>query len=234
METSATEKTAPMSPAAMIAADLVPCSVRLDLKEDPEFVKKYGKKVKAAGGTYSTARVRGNGRYVTLPTTERELAAKIWKDFGGYARLNSKSYEKRLGCIVIHPAMLGYHGLPAWTTVHHISLDSEDPIGAVILQFAVSILSARGRGISEAFRPFTNAEVAADEVKKVATEEARLAARRAAAREVVSQLKKLAADPEALMTLENTLVTGEALLDCDADVEGFGYVRVSLNLRTVS
>ena len=62
-----------------------PASLELHIAGIPDFVKKYGKAVKAHGGNYSHVRGHRSRRFVTVPNTApgRELAQNILDDFGG-------------------------------------------------------------------------------------------------------------------------------------------------------
>ncbi len=58
-------------------------TVELHISPDPGFVKKYGKRLKAAGGSYRHARGYASSRIVFVPFTHPDLADAILRDFPG-------------------------------------------------------------------------------------------------------------------------------------------------------
>jgi hypothetical protein len=133
----------------------------MDLTNDPAFTKKYGPKVKAAGGRYSEARGSQHTRFVYLPDSDEELINKIWKDFGAITRVGKKFGDEQ-GVMVAQSVAIS-NNLPAWVHVHHISKDCENPAAEFRAQFARAILNARTREIAGSDHPVTWAEKEAQE-----------------------------------------------------------------------
>jgi hypothetical protein len=52
--------------------------IELHLASNPDFVRLFGKRVKAAGGTYSHARGEQHTRYVTLSIEHNQLITDIY------------------------------------------------------------------------------------------------------------------------------------------------------------
>jgi len=161
--------------AVKFGEQLMPYGVRLDLRNDPEFVKKFGKKVKAAGGSYSECRGHQSTRFVTLPCEQEALINEIWAAFGGWERTNKKSGEKMGTMVVTLPG--GYSSLPAWVTVHDVAMTDPDPAYALRCKLALALMHARERGLCTENQPFTVAEKAAHDAvlaeKKAVVEQAR-------------------------------------------------------------
>jgi hypothetical protein len=180
--------------AVAFGEQLLPYSIRMDLRNDPEFVKKYGKKVKAVGGSYSECRGHQSTRFVVLPSSEDVLINTIWAEFGGADRINKKSGEK-MGTMVAQSVALSNH-LPAWVTVQEISVKDPDPAYALRCNLAQALLHARARAIHGADVPLTLAEKEAHDQalaeKKAAVEKAR----REEAQSAVNALWALCATPE--------------------------------------
>jgi hypothetical protein len=61
---------------------LGPEHIELRLSGDPDFPKKFGKRVKAVGGSYTEARGGFTDRFVTLPAAALDLADEISATFG--------------------------------------------------------------------------------------------------------------------------------------------------------
>lgn len=64
----------------------------------PDFTRKYGRKVKAVGGTYSVCRGYSEKRYVKIPNTPegRKVADAVIREFGRYHGSGRKN-----SCVVI-------------------------------------------------------------------------------------------------------------------------------------
>lgn len=63
-----------------------PTHIELHLNTSPDFVKRYGKRVKAAGGRYSRVNGYVESRYVTVPVSDPALIDDIAESFPGYKK----------------------------------------------------------------------------------------------------------------------------------------------------
>lgn len=81
----------------------------LHLDTDPELVKKWGKKIKQAGGRYSHCRGYSDTRYVHIPTTTVGMSI-------GDALINEFGYKKV--CVVARSREMH---LPANVSVSYVS-----------------------------------------------------------------------------------------------------------------
>jgi hypothetical protein len=113
-----------------------PKSVELHLGSNPEFTRKYGAKVKAAGGRYTECRGHSNTRFVDLPWTDesRDLANKLIAEFG---RLNNRTV------VVLRPdrTFRGKH-VHAPVVVHYVSQTDANPCGIVQEKYEAAFLKA--------------------------------------------------------------------------------------------
>ena len=147
---------------AAMVADLAPYDVELHLMTNPELPKKFGRAIKAAGGSYSEA--RGTGcmhRYVTLPSTQRGLINTLVREFGFWHGARSNDTVAML-------ARGMYEKLPAPVAVRSIAKAVEDPMDSFERGLVRDVLAWRAKHAE--FVPITNMEVAAVEKAK---EEAR-------------------------------------------------------------
>lgn len=86
----------------------------LHLNPSSEFAKKFGKKVKAAGGTYSSCRGYCDTRYVTVPSACVELIDAL---LAAYPDPCSGRRGRRGTCAVLRPP--SYFSGPAWVVVQY-------------------------------------------------------------------------------------------------------------------
>lgn len=209
--------------AVKFGEQLLPYGVRLDLRNDPEFVKKYGKKVRQAGGSYSECRGHQSTRFVTLPCAEEKLINAIWAEFGGWEQTNKKSGEK-MGTMVVSLDG-GFHGLPAWVTVHQVAMTDPDPAYALRCKLALALMHARERGLNDSDKPVTLAEKAARDQELADKKTAVETARREEATSAVNALWALCQTPE----LREKLV--QAALD---ETLGGALMRLAKKVSEVS
>lgn len=87
-----------------------PTHVELHLSTDTSLPKRFGKKIKAAGGGYSNCRRRGSHRYVTLPLRDdtRDLINDLLRQYG-------RTGGKGTTVIARGPRI---EGSQAWMSVH--------------------------------------------------------------------------------------------------------------------
>lgn len=181
--------------AVAFGEQLLPYGVRLDLNNDPAFVKKFGKRVKAAGGSYSECRGHQETRFVNLPCSEEALINAIWAEFGRWESTSKKSGKKKGVMVATLPT--GYSGLPAWVTVHQVEMSDPDPAYALRCNLAQALLHARERGLSDSVSaPLTVAEKEAHDAELAAKKAAVEKARREEAESAVGALWALCATPE--------------------------------------
>lgn len=93
--------------------------VELHLNNRPEFVRRFGRKVKACGGHYSACRILGNPRIVVVPASETALIDAMAAAFpdGKKACLIARKYtdsrvERAPSWVHVHNYLLGC-GTPA-------------------------------------------------------------------------------------------------------------------------
>lgn len=104
-----------------------------------DFVRRFGRKIKQAGGTYSHCRGHEHKRYVKVPnTTEGRQAADV---------LIASQRAGRRPTIIIRG--VGEHALPAWVVVTHDAASISD----ALQQFATSLANACERGIVQVVEP---------------------------------------------------------------------------------
>jgi len=93
-----------------------PTSIEIHANTAPEFTSRgYGRKVKAAGGKYSSVRGDKVNRYVHVPITHPDLIDEIISEFGGHRKTT----------VVFRGG--DTHNLPAWVIVQYIPAGSEKP-----------------------------------------------------------------------------------------------------------
>lgn len=180
--------------AVEFGAQLLPYTVRMDCNNDPALVKKFGKKIKAAGGHYSECRGHQDTRFVYLPCEQEALINTIWAEFGRWDRTNKKSGEK-MGTMVAQSGALS-NNLPAWVTVQGVSLVDPDPAYAFRCNLAQALLHAREREIHGSDTPVTVAEQEAKDTELAEKKAAVEKARREEAESAVNALWALCATPE--------------------------------------
>lgn len=108
-----------------------PTGVVLHLYGNPEFTKKFGKKVKKAGGRYSKCRGwRSGRRFVHMPLKsdeDRELVNKIYSTYGD-------------GTIIATAGVPDH--TEAWMTVMSVPRKSSDPVATFLAEYWKAIRSA--------------------------------------------------------------------------------------------
>ena len=197
--------------AVAFGAELLPYQVRLDLNTDPTFVKKYGKKVKEVGGSYDAARGQISHRFVYLPIAAESLINDVWREFGSWDHTSKKTGEKMGTMVATIPG--GYNNLPAWVTVHNVSLVDPDPAYALRCKLALALLSARKQGLATDLA-VTQAEKDAHEAKLQADKQKLLGERSAEATAALCALGELLSTSEGRSKLYNAtleLTLGGAL-----------------------
>ena len=84
----------------------------LHLSPSAEFTKKFSKKVKAAGGTYSACRGYCDRRYVTVPSTCVELIDALLAAYPA-----GRTRHGRDTCAVLRTS--SHFSRPSWVVVQH-------------------------------------------------------------------------------------------------------------------
>lgn len=125
----------------------VPRVVRIDCGADPEFTRKYGQKVKAAGGKYTECRGHAGKRYVTVPTEGNEaLISAIAEDFGRFDR--EFGGPTPTVTMVSEQIAEGYGGFQAWIAVHQIEREGEGTIfDRFVAAHEAALMQAVKRGV---------------------------------------------------------------------------------------
>lgn len=95
-----------------------PTSFELHINSDPDFTKKFGKKVKAIGGHYRACRGYQTTRFVHIPNTEegRELAQAILDEFAFDSVKPDKFHLRKTSTVISRGLPLL---LPSWAIVHY-------------------------------------------------------------------------------------------------------------------
>jgi hypothetical protein len=107
------------------AIDDTPASVRIDCTDDTAFTRKYGKRVKAAGGRYSECRGHQSTRYVQIPCEgNAALINAVARDFGRGSYYATKAPK---GTVTMVAEVRG-GGLQSWITVHYVPREGEGEI----------------------------------------------------------------------------------------------------------
>jgi hypothetical protein len=127
-------------PAAAPAAAVIgpaPDSWELHLSPNTEFTSKgWGKKVKAAGGSFSTARGSVSNRFVHLPNTDAgySLADQLIKTFGS-------------GKVCVIARFKQHISWPAWVAVQYTRRDVENPMKGIEAAYQKAYRQAVAREI---------------------------------------------------------------------------------------
>ena len=129
-------------------------AVELHLSPHTEgWTRKFGKKVKEAGGTYSACRGTSDTRYVVLPVAAWELINEIVRFEVSYRiELGTKS-EVKVPMIARGLDVPGYNGqYPSWMSVHYWNRHLQEanlvnPFNYVLASVWESVASAIERGI---------------------------------------------------------------------------------------
>ena len=134
-----------------------PTEIRLNLDTAPSLPKKYGKKIKAVGGRYDSARGNAGSRQVCLPLKARELADKLATEY--YCSGYSYAARKQVGMTV------SLHGtLTHESAVYHIpKADSADAVKKTLKLFWVRHAKAAKEG---RILKVTEADMVADETER--------------------------------------------------------------------
>jgi len=103
---------------------MTPTEIELHLSGNPEFTRKYGQKVKAAGGRYSECRGDSSIRFVHLPLSCGDLANKLIREYGQTRRGNGRA------TIIFRGKCESFREshVHASVVVQEVSKDSADPV----------------------------------------------------------------------------------------------------------
>ena len=119
----------------------LPASVELHLSTSPELPKRFGKRIKAAGGDYSACRGYCDHRYVTLPLTDDTRGL-----INDLLRAHGKTGGK--GTTVVARGT-GVRGAQAWMDVHKAPYvgEHDSPLRHWEERYWKSLRSAVARGM---------------------------------------------------------------------------------------
>jgi hypothetical protein len=190
--------------------DLLPFEVEIHLRGDPDFPKKYGKRVKEAGGKYSDARRVGASRYVELPSSAGELINTILKECDG-------ADNRYRGTVKVRRTTVIYRSLgssAATDCVMSLKVDEVDnPMGSIRRHLVNMTLRARARGQFGADAPITRTEKAEKGRQETARKAQEAAVGFLQAQRAVEELQALLATPEGPGQLVMAMATGSNLSD---------------------
>ena len=184
--------------------------IELHVNGNTALTKRFGKKIKAAGGTYSECRGHSYKRFVTLPIEGNEalinaLATEFY--LADYARLKAKDANgfnktRDKGMVVV----FRYGSkLPAWADVVNVP-KTEDMLGAALNLYRANVQSAVERGI---LHEVTQEQIDARQVEIAAEHRAMDIERaKATADKLESLLKGLGINATAHLDAINTMLLG--------------------------
>lgn len=114
-----------------------PTSIEIHANTAPEFTSRgYGRKVKSAGGSYSSVRGDKLNRYVHVPLTHPDLIDEIISEFGGHRKTT----------VVFRGG--DTHKIPAWVIVQYIPAGFQgSPIEKAVDGFNREYKNALSRGL---------------------------------------------------------------------------------------
>jgi len=113
-----------------------PTHVELHLSHSPDLPRVFGKKVKAAGGTYTACRGHRRSRSVTLPFTPDT-----------YALINVlvRAYGNRKTAMIALGTRVS--GSMAWMNVHYVSREEQEPATVFLDRYWKAVQQAVDRGL---------------------------------------------------------------------------------------
>jgi len=113
-----------------------PASVEMHFSSYNDLVKRFGRKIKAAGGTYTACRGRRTTRTVCLSLRDdtRALINALVNAYGG-----PKTPMIARGT--------GVRGSMAWMDVHYVHKNDDDPVGTFLGLYWQAVRQAMDRGI---------------------------------------------------------------------------------------
>jgi hypothetical protein len=122
-----------------------PGEFELHLNNDPALPKKYGRKVRGIGGSYTSARGYEDTRIVRLPNTSegRAMANVLAKAFFRPSTGSSKT-----GTIIMRevPGLTSY-ATPSWVTVRYFLREVDDPVAVCLASYENAFRQAAERGL---------------------------------------------------------------------------------------
>jgi hypothetical protein len=118
-----------------------PQKLELHLNKDSYLPKRFGKRIRSLGGTYSSVRGNKHVRFVHLPNNDqgRCLADQLIKLFS----MGLRNTVVLRG--ILHPRPLLESTLPAWVVVHHASPRDDSPLAAVFAEYEKKWAEAQRR-----------------------------------------------------------------------------------------
>jgi hypothetical protein len=120
----------------------IPQKLELHLSKDSYLPKRFGKRIRALGGTYSSVRGNKHMRFVHLPNDDpgRLLANQLIKQFA----MGLRNTVVLRG--ITHPRPdLRESCLPAWVVCHQASPKDDSPLAAVFAEYEKKWVEAERR-----------------------------------------------------------------------------------------
>jgi len=116
-----------------------PGVVRMDLTTSPSLVKRFGKKIKTAGGTYSKCRGYADYRYVSLPLNDdtRDLINTLIREYGKTGGKDTTMVARSTGV----------SGAQAWMDVHYVPHGADSPLRVFEEKYFQALRNAMDRGM---------------------------------------------------------------------------------------
>lgn len=115
-----------------------PTHVELHLSGSPDFPSVFGKRVKAAGGTYTACRGNRRGRFVTIPFTP-----------DNYALINVlvRAYGNRKTTMIARGT--GVSGSVSWMDVQYVSREEQEPCAVFLDRYWQAVRQVVERGLCD-------------------------------------------------------------------------------------